>query len=89
MLVVPAVLPVVPLIEGKTKVAGLEGGTLQRLFALATLVPVGVVGFFSFGADGGDWLSPQAASSRNHALVPHKSPQPPAHGQPAAPAQTQ
>jgi hypothetical protein len=40
------VLPVVPLIEGKTKVAGLEGGTLQRLFALATLVPVGVVGFF-------------------------------------------
>ena len=39
-------LPVVPMIDGKIRIAGLEGGTLQRLFALATLVPVGVVGFF-------------------------------------------
>jgi hypothetical membrane protein len=39
-------VPVVLQLKGKLKVPGLGWGTLQRLFALAAIVPIGIVGFF-------------------------------------------
>ena len=44
-------VPVVPLFEGKLVIHGLDFGTLQRLLALVTYVPIGVVGFYFFGRD--------------------------------------
>jgi hypothetical membrane protein len=39
-------VPVVLALKGKLTIPGLGWGTLQRLFALAAFVPIGVVGFF-------------------------------------------
>ncbi len=51
-------VPVVSLFEGKLVISGLGSGTLQRLLALATYVPIGVAGFFFFGRDPEDAQSP-------------------------------
>jgi hypothetical membrane protein len=44
-------VPVIPLFRGMIAIAGLAFGTLQRLVALGTYVPIGVVGIYFFLQD--------------------------------------
>ncbi len=44
-------IPIFPLFKGKIIIAGLDAGTLQRLLALVTYVPIGVVGLFFFSRE--------------------------------------
>ncbi len=55
-------VPVVSLFEGKLVILGLGPGILQRLLALATYVPIGVVGCYFF------WLDPEPAQSPSRKL---------------------